>query len=97
MFQQRGLLVPVERATQVGVHQHHIAADRQHAARISPCLLQIGCQKCRLALMSHRAHAILNVATGAGSQREQQRIGSVGETAQIDGADESARQRITDR
>src|SRR5262245_33229576 len=47
--------------------------------------------------MSHHPHAFLNLATGAGSQREQQWIGFVGQTTQINDADYPARYRITDR
>ncbi len=47
--------------------------------------------------MSHRSQPILNVTTGAGSQREQQWIGFVGQTTQIDGTDDPARHRITNR
>src|SRR3954452_16557559 len=46
--------------------------------------------------MSHHPDPVLNVTTGAGSQREQERIVSVGQTTQIDGADYPARYRITD-
>ena len=97
MFEQRGLIVTVKCPTQIGVHQHHVATDRKDPARRPPCLPQIRLQQRGLTLMSHHPHAILNLVSGAGSQREQQWIGFDGQTTQIDDADYSARYRVTDR
>jgi len=97
MVEQRPLIVGVQCLPQTGVHQHHVAADRQHSARIAPVLLQVGLQQRGFAFGPECADPVLDLAAGALGQHEQQRIGKVCPAGQVDDPEKLAGDRIADR
>src|SRR4051812_31828007 len=96
VFEQSDLIIGVEHLAQVAVHQQHVTADRQHSAWEPSRLVVISLQKGDLARMGRLPHPVLDLASQALDQRQQDRIRAASPAGEIDDADKAPCYRVTD-
>ena len=96
VFEQSDLIIGVECLAQVAVHQQHVTADRQHTEWESSRLVVIRLQKCDLARLGRLSHPVLDLASQALDQRQQDRIRAASPAGEINNADEPLGYRVTD-
>ena len=96
VFEQNDLIIGVECLAQVAVHQQHVTADRQHTEWEPSRLVVIRLQKRDLARVGRLSHSVLDLASQALDQRQQERTRAASPAGEINDADEPLGYRVTD-